>query len=198
MRYYYYRKARDAAWQILKDMGTNKMPVSVLKICHELGITVAYNNCKDNQLGECLMIAGEPYILLRKNMSNKMKRFVCAHELGHILLEHFEAGDSFSYTSEDRKRGCESEAESFAMRLIAPACVLWGCNVDNAEEIGELCGIEIDYAEKRLRRMKQLYKRNRFLTSTLEKEVYGNFLPFINTYNENKNERLNQNRLIQP
>lgn len=186
MHYHYYRQCRDAAWNILKDMCINTMPVSVLKICRELDITVAYGVLDFGELGRSVIYNEKPYILLRKDMSNELKRFVCAHELGHILLEHFQYGSSFSYMESDRKRGLENGAQLFAMRLVCPACVLWGCNAVSAMEIASICGVEIDYAEKRLCRMKKLYIRDKFLTSPLEREVYENFKPFINEYNSNK------------
>ena len=184
VHYYYYRKSRDASWQILKDTKTDKMPVSVLKICRSLGITVLYHKLEEDQLGKCVMVADKPYILLREDISTRMKRFVCAHELGHILLEHFESDKTFDYKAVDRNRGCENGAEAFAMRLIATACVLWGCRAKTVQDIVELCGIEKEYAEKRLKRLKRLCKRNKFLTCTAEKEVYDGFMPFINEYTE--------------
>lgn len=189
VNYYYYRKSRDAAWQILNDNEISGMPVSVLRICRNLGVNVVYHSLEENELGRSVMIAGTPYILLRKDMSTEMKRYVCAHEIGHILLEHFEEGKTFSYTVEDRKTGRENGAESFAMRLIAPACVLWGCKAETAADIEKLCGVENDYAVKRLKRMKQLYKRDKFFTSSSEQQVYQRFLPFINVYNE-ENKKL--------
>lgn len=186
MHYHYYRQCRDAAWRILRDTGIDTMPVSVLKICRKLGITVVYGELDCGELGRCIIYNDKPYIFLRKEMSNELKRLVCAHELGHILLEHFEYGIYFSYTESDRKSGFENGAQLFAMRLVCPACVLWGCNAVSAMEIASICGIESDYANKRLRRMIKLYQKDKFLTSILEKDVYANFKPFIDKYNISK------------
>ncbi len=182
MHYYYYKQCRDAAWGILRDTGTDTMPVSVLRICRKLGIDVVYGELDCGELGRSVIYNEKPYILLRKEMSNELKRFVCAHELGHILLEHFEYGVFFSYTENDRKRGLENSAQVFAMRLVCPACVLWGCEIHNYNDIAELCGVEDDYAKKRMQRMNELYKRDKFLHSPLERDVYEQFLPFIDKY----------------
>ncbi len=76
------------------------------------------------------------------------------------------------------------QADMFAARLLAPACVIWGLNLHNAHEISQICNISYEAATYRAKRMELLYKRNKFLTSELEKEVYSNFENFINQYNK--------------
>ena len=73
----------------------------------------------------------------------------------------------------------EMEANIFASRLLAPACVLWGCGVKTAEEIQQLCNISRQAAEYRMERMRILYARNKFLTSPLERRVYSQFEDYI-------------------
>jgi len=73
----------------------------------------------------------------------------------------------------------------FASRFLAPACVLWGLNVHTAADIARICEISAEAAGIRAKRMAELYKRNMFLTSPLERRVYGQFEKFIE-----------QNRLI--
>ena len=67
----------------------------------------------------------------------------------------------------------------FASRLLAPACVLWGCGVRSAEDIERLCDISRAAAEFRWSRMQELYRRQRFLTSPLERLVYAQFEDYI-------------------
>ena len=67
----------------------------------------------------------------------------------------------------------------FAARLLAPACVLWGLDLHTAEEISEACNISLQAAGFRAERMKELYRRNRFLTSPLERKLYDQFRDFI-------------------
>lgn len=73
----------------------------------------------------------------------------------------------------------EQAANVFASRLLAPACVLWGCGVRSADEIAELCKISHIAAEYRFTRLTELYERNKFLTSPLERKVYQQFSEFI-------------------
>lgn len=186
MHYHYYKMSRDAAWQILRDSDICRMPVSVLKICRRIGVKVSYFDLEDDELGRIVMVNDTPHILLREDMSNETKRFVCAHELGHLLLNHFSEGTSYSFTVDQVRHGLENGAEQFAIRLLSPACVLWKCGITTVEEAAEFCGIEKELAAKRIRRMKQLYKRGKFLTSPLENEVYNKFLPFTEEYNRKK------------
>lgn len=73
----------------------------------------------------------------------------------------------------------EQAANVFASRLLAPACVLWGCGVQSAEDIERLCDISRAAAEFRWTRMQELYRRQRFLTSPLERLVYAQFEDYI-------------------
>lgn len=183
MHYHYYKKSRDAAWQILIDSDIETMPVSVLKICRSLGIKVIYYDFLDeNELGRVTFLNNIACIMIRRNLDNKMKRYVCAHELGHLILNHFSEGTSYSCSINDIKHGLESGAEQFAIRLLCPICILWKCNITTAEEASEVFGIEKFLAEKRVARLKLLKKRDKFLTSPLEIEVYNKFLPFIEKY----------------
>ena len=73
----------------------------------------------------------------------------------------------------------EREANVFASRLLAPACVLWALDARSPEEIAALCRISNQSAKFRAERMQKLYDRNRFLTSPLERQVYQQFSAFI-------------------
>lgn len=70
-------------------------------------------------------------------------------------------------------------ANMFAARLLAPACVLWGCGVRSAADIMRLCDISEQSAEYRWARMQELYKRGKFLTHPLERAVYEQFSDYI-------------------
>ena len=100
------------------------------------------------------------------------KRYTIIHEIGHIVLGHTD--------SDDRSDIDEYAAERFAIGVLAPACVLWGLGVQTAEEIADLCNISITSAKIREKRMQELYARNKFLTSPLERQVFEQFSSFIN------------------
>ncbi|MEG1551166.1 MAG: hypothetical protein RR355_02735, partial [Oscillospiraceae bacterium] len=80
----------------------------------------------------------------------------------------------------------EIQADIFASRLLAPACVLWGLNLHTADEIMSACNISHSAAQIRAERMAILYSRNVFLQSDLEKKVYSNFSEFINISKKGK------------
>ena len=73
----------------------------------------------------------------------------------------------------------ETQANQFAARLLAPACVLHEVGATTAEEIRRLCGISMQAAEYRAKRMKDLEKRGRYYTSPLEREVIRQFHSYI-------------------
>ena len=78
----------------------------------------------------------------------------------------------------------ETKADMFAARLLALACVLWGLRLHSENDISQICNISYQAATYRAQRMELLYKRNKFLTSQLERKVYSNFEDFIKQYNK--------------
>lgn len=162
MDYRKYQQSRDAAWHILIDLKISALPVSVTKICKELNIEVKLYEPKDENDGFSYIKDGKAYIFISKYSSVQRQRFTAAHELGHLIL-----GSD------------EQEANVFASRLLAPACVLWGLGVTDAQQITELCDISLQAAEFRMKRMQELYARNKFLISPLEQAVYKQFDLFI-------------------
>lgn len=162
MDYKKYQQSRDAAWRILIDLKISALPVSVTKICRELNIEVKLYEPKDDNDGFSYIKHGKAYIFISKYSSVQRQRFTAAHELGHIIL-----GSD------------EQEANVFASRLLAPACVLWGLGVTEAEQIAQLCDISLQAAEFRMKRMKELYARNKFLISPHEQKVYEQFDSYI-------------------
>ena len=181
MDYRKYQNARDASWQILIDQNIKELPVPIVSICRSLGITVKYNNdlVNSENSGNSTMIDGKAYIMLDPKCEQHRKRFTIAHELGHLLLGHVGKYELINREPSPNDNPIEQEANVFASRLLAPACVLWGCKVKSAAEISELCNISLVSAEYRFERYRVLLMRNRFLTSPLERKVYKQFEEFI-------------------
>lgn len=181
-----YKNTRDASWLCLIEFGFRKLPIQVLDIARALRITVLkysqveMNKLKPNESGTTVFIGNKIYIIYRDSESIQRCRFTIAHELGHILLGHKLTDNRYFRKFDISKPEIEIEADVFASRLLAPACVLWGLNLHTADEIDTFCNISKESAQLRADRMKILYKRNKFLTSPLERRVFNNFSDFIN------------------
>lgn len=183
--YHYYKQARNAAWQCLLDVGVCSLPVKTLKITDFFNIKVI-KNCDVKLLrpleSGCSLVdkQGKWTIVYDDTETIGRIRFTIAHELGHILLGHeLEAGFTHYRKISEGKPTTETQADEFATRLLAPACVLWALNAFSADEITEICEISHKAAEFRAKRMGTLKERDMFLTHPLEKKLYKAFEPWI-------------------
>jgi Zn-dependent peptidase ImmA (M78 family) len=183
-----YKSVRDAAWQCLIDYGISSLPVDILKITKTAGIKVIKNSevnvLSGGESGICILDGDNWFIIYDDEAMQGRRRFTIAHELGHIFLGHemqskYHGRRAFNV----EKAQEESEADMFAARLLAPACVLWAMNLRTPEEIARVCFISHAAAVTRAERMAILYKRQKFLSNELERKVFEQFKPFIN---ENK------------
>lgn len=129
----------------------------------------------DNERGKIMIFENQFILVVRDTDPMCIQRYTIAHEIGHILL-----GKNIS----------EYEAERFAIGIFAPVCVIWALYIHEPEGIANLCNISITSARIRAERMELLYKREQeflktrghscFLQSSLERQVYQQFKPFIN------------------
>ena len=153
-------------------------------ICRIYDIDVIDDSCNNylskDESGRIVRINSDIVIVINNTEPKSRCRFSIAHELGHFLLGHL--GDDVTQLNRVRtevKPELETQADMFAARLLAPACVLWGLDLHTAEEISEACNISLQAAGFRAERMKELYRRNRFLSSPLERKLYDQFRDFI-------------------
>lgn len=180
MDYREYKKSRDLAWEILLREGVRELPVSVGKLCRGMGIQMGYFTPEPGDSdGFSLMINGRMCIMVSSSCSRERQRFTAAHELGHILLGHVGTAGLVNREPEPGDNPIEQAANVFASRLLAPACVLWALEARTPEQISRLCQISRQSAAFRAQRMELLLKRNKFLTSPLERQVYEQFRDFI-------------------
>lgn len=174
MHYEIYKNARDASWRFLLHHKICGLPVDLKLIVSDMGIVVKKDDdrvlCADER-GRTINVNGNIRIIVRDDPIPQ-KRYTIMHEIGHIVLGHIE--------SDGRSDVDEYAAERFAIGVLAPACVLWGLGIQTAEEIADLCNISITSAKIREKRMQELYARNKFLTSPLERQVFQQFSDFIN------------------
>ncbi len=155
------------------------LPISVSTLCRSMGINVKLYDGNGESDGESTIVDGQPWILVSRHKPVPRQRFTAAHELGHILLGHVGEGRLVNREPSPADAPIEKEANVFASRLLAPACVLWGCGVRSAQDIIELCDISRQSAEFRWQRIQVLQGRGRFLTSALERRVYEQFADYI-------------------
>lgn len=183
-----YKNSRNAAWQTLIDFQIKELPLKLTDIAKKANITIKKNSeiniLKPQTLAISFLLNNKWVIVYDDSFDNiAMIRFSIAHEMGHIFLGHELKGGYHQRTFNVDKPQVETEADIFASRLLAPACVLWGLNLHTPEEIMKACDISTSAAKIRAERMEVLYKRNKFLISPLEQKVYNNFKDFIDSKN---------------
>lgn len=183
-----YRQSRNASWETLIEFGVNSLPIMPLDICRQAGIKVYKNSdvrlLTGKQIGLSFYHDGSFRIIIDDRQIVTRRRFTLAHELGHIFLGHILVDTPQGRTFDSSRPETERQANVFASRLLAPACVLWGINAQTAEQIASVCNISYEAAKIRAERMEVLRKRGKFLTSPLERQVSQQFESYI------KNNRL--------
>ncbi len=174
--------SRDMVWEILLREEVKELPVKVSDICAGLGISLKRYRSTDGNCGFCNIVGGIPYIFVDSGSERSVRRFTAAHELGHILLGHVGDFTDLRHRDPQDPGKLESDADAFAISLLAPSCVLLGCGVKNEEEIASLCDISLEIASKRMRRVRALRRRGRLNCSYEEIELLRQFMPFIYRY----------------
>lgn len=177
-----YRSCRDAAWRCCIDFGIDRLPVKLMAAARHMGIHVVRNSgvheLREGEFGASIYNFDHWVIVYDDSLPAEESRMVLAHELGHILMGHEYKYASRRFISSGKQKS-EHEADMFAIRLLAPACVLHELNVLDADGIAALCRIPHDAAVKRAARMRTLEARQKFYQSKLETEAMNGFLPFI-------------------
>lgn len=178
-----YRQSRNASWETLIEFRINSLPVMPLDLCRQAGIKVYKNSdvqlLTGTQIGLSFCYNGSFCIIIDDTQIVTRRRFTLAHELGHIVLGHLLVDTPQGRTFDTSISETEHQANVFASRLLAPACVLWGINAYTTEQIASVCNISREAAAIRAERMEVLRKRRKFLTSPLERNVYRQFESYI-------------------
>ena len=202
--YRYYQEARDTAWRALLRLPEKRLPVDIDSLALQVGMTVhpfpdereeprlaAFMNGMEDANCVSLRIRGAWHIFLRENRLNEpQRRFAVAHELGHLLLAHptrtlspgvraFESRENQGDIIEDPDDLTDYAADIFAIRVLAPACLLHELNVEKSGDIAALCALPPRAAALRAERMELLNERNAFYSHALERQVRDQFLPFL-------------------
>ena len=200
-----YQDARDAAWRALLELPEKRLPVDVDALAKKLGVEIHPFPAKDQALLYALVnraAEGKPCVSLRirrawhifirpKSMDESHRRFAVAHELGHLVLAHetetlapgvrcFAARENIGDVLDDPQELEDYTADLFAIRLLAPACLLHEMHVDSSGAIIRLCGLPPHAAVIRAERMELLNERDVYYTHILETKVRNAFLPWLN------------------
>ena len=194
MNYRDYQNARDAAWKVLIECGISSLPVRPSEICRHYGWKLAdyqtgaasiellgLSELSRKTDGFCTITENHTYIFFDGTLPTGRQRFTVAHEIGHLILGHVGPGIA---TTENREptgseRAEERQANQFAARLLAPACVLHELGATTPERIRELCGLSRQAAQFRAVRMQELERRGRYYTSPLERKALLQFKSYI-------------------
>lgn len=198
MLYDRYQAARDAAWRTLLKFEVCSLPVDVEAIAGKLGIEILSRpegqeeGFLPGSAAVTLRKGGRFQVLMQKGLSYSRYRFALAHELGHIILQHpmtrlpdgaltFTGLENAGDVMAEPKDDSDTDADMFAIRLLAPACVLHSLHMETKECIAALCGLPEGAAALRAERMALLDHRNAYGIHPLEKQVQKQFAPFIRT-----------------
>lgn len=179
----YYRISRLAR-QFIIDNNIDELPINMGQlILNNHWKVISYTKAFDfvdieerKIMQECSgyvkKMNGIYYIFYDNCMDIPSQRFTIAHEIGHIVMQHF------SNLSPTR----EKEANMFASRLLMPMCVLHECKINSYLELQQMCNVNSELAEYRFNRLVMLRQRNKFYTDKLESIVKDQFTNFIINY----------------
>ena len=201
--YRQYQEARDTAWRALLRLEDKRLPAEPEALAALLGVEIhPFPDPQENPRmyalanqvrGVCvsLRIRNAWHLFVRDGALDVSKRrFAVAHELGHLLLgaetrslapgvRCFVSGDNQGDLMEDPQEMTDYAADIFAIRLLAPACLLHELGVDTVGGIMALCGLPPRAAALRAERMELLNRRNVFYANPLERQVRDAFRPFL-------------------
>lgn len=194
MNYENYKKSRNAAWEMLIDCGVSELPVRTSQICDHYGwILRSYQGglrsiellgltgLMEKTDGFCTVTENHVYIFYDRTMPVGRQRFTVAHEIGHLMLGHVGPGMATTQNREPTgtEKPEEQQANQFAARLLAPACVLHEIGAMTPEDIVCFCGISRQAAEFRSARMRELENRGKFYAHPLERQLISQFASYI-------------------
>lgn len=180
-----YEKIRNTSLRTLIDFNINSLPVTLSDITSKLNIKIL-NNSDVNALvteeyGATIKFSNSCYIVVDDTYDVSVRRFVIAHELGHILLGHI-ATSNAKYCTIKNRNPQEQEADIFAICLLAPECVLQAIKAITSEQIAQRCNIPPTIAQACAGHMRAWEVQNKYYLHPLEWQVRQRFDNFINKY----------------
>ena len=165
-----FHRSEDIADAFLIKMNVTKLPFSPLDALHQIGVKISTYGKIANKLkysydeiaktfesadGYSAYDANaNKYVVIynETRLPPERQRWTLAHELGHIVLEHF---TEFTETrlargglTDNESRVLEQEADAFASEVLAPGLVLFESGAyRNRDTIQDVCGISYTAAK---------------------------------------------------
>lgn len=126
------RGPSNAANELIEKAGIEIAPVPVEQLAIRCGVMVIYRPFPDSLSGLVFALDEGAVIGINEDHHRNRQRFSLAHELGHFLLEHHQAGDDGDGLHIDTAEGttpgfdwqAEREANDFAAELLMPRKLL--------------------------------------------------------------------------
>lgn len=194
MLYKRYQSARDAAWRMLIQCKVTHLPVDVEEMARHIGVDIQPGPDVSGAAARSIRKKGKWCIQVQQNLPFSRYRFAVAHELGHLVLQHKTVRlEDGTYTFEGRQNAgdvlmeaqtdADTDADMFAIRLLAPACALHELGYLDERRIGDACVLPPEAARMRAERMQLLNQRNVYFTHPLERQLQRQFRPYVGKEN---------------
>lgn len=177
-----YCRSRELAQRVLLECGVAELPVDVASVSRQYGIAVKTYKPKNNNPGQAYVFNGSPIIPVSVLERSPKQRFICAHELGHVLMGH--VGPWRGIPDNREMPHQERAAMIFAAELLMPPCVMLQLGINAVDPIMELCGVPYKAAFYTLKELERQQK-GVVLLSAMEKRVCREFAAYIEKTNNN-------------
>lgn len=137
-----------------------RLPIRLHPICDFLGIDIRYTTTSTESFDAFYIQANNAgrrrLIIINDAFPLPHQRFSAAHELGHMLLEHGQAGLLGDQLPPEKIDLQERDANRFAAELLMPMKLLLQHRCDRAEQIRYLCDVSLETAHIRLAELQML------------------------------------------
>ena len=165
--------SKELALKTLAGFGDIRLPVDVIRLCKEQGILLTVCELSEDVPGVSFVYEGMPFIFVREKEDGKHQRFICAHEMGHLLQGHVGEWGRVVGKAELGVKEKEREAMVYAAELLMPQCLLLMIDAISIEKIMELCEVPYRAAFYALKEIGR--QREKWVSSELETEVCNCF-----------------------
>lgn len=110
-------------------------------------------------------------------------RWTLAHELGHIILNHFVDFEQTKLLrggiNDKEYEILDKEADAFASKILAPEIILIHAGIENPNLIHTHCGLSNEAAMYKSKTIAKI-KQKKILITSIEKQIVSLFKSFIN------------------